>query len=103
MRIELSKPSEFERPRTPEEIPDKLEERIGSKGREIFENFVREINRLQAEQQAQLEQGGNRKIGECSRKCVTVLEVGKGMFDVGPDASRWLAYRTLASAVSLTL
>jgi hypothetical protein len=25
---------------------DKLEERIGSKGREIFENFVREINRL---------------------------------------------------------
>ena len=37
---------EFERPRTPEQILDKLEERIGSKGREIFENFVREINRL---------------------------------------------------------
>ena len=62
MRIELSKPSEFERPRTPEEIPDKLEERIGSKGREIFENFVREINRLQAEQQAQLEQGGTARL-----------------------------------------
>jgi hypothetical protein len=58
MRIELGKPGEFDRPKTPEEIIEKLEQRIGSKGREIFENFVREINRLQAEQQAQLEQGG---------------------------------------------
>jgi hypothetical protein len=41
----------FDRPRTPEEIIDKLEERIGSKGRKIFEDFVRKINALQAEQQ----------------------------------------------------
>ena len=51
MRIELGKPGEFDRPPTPEEIIDKLEQRIGPKGRIIFENFVREINRLQAEQQ----------------------------------------------------
>jgi hypothetical protein len=42
MRIELSKPGEFDRARTPEEIIDKLEERIGPKGRIIFENFVRD-------------------------------------------------------------
>jgi hypothetical protein len=41
----------FDRPRTPEEIIDKLEERIGPKGRALFEDFVRKINMLQAEQQ----------------------------------------------------
>jgi hypothetical protein len=51
MRVELGKPGEFERPRTPEEIIDKLEERIGPKGRALFEDFVRKINMLQAEQQ----------------------------------------------------
>jgi hypothetical protein len=51
MRIELGKPGEFERQQTPEEIIDKLEERIGPKGRALFEDFVREINKLQAEQQ----------------------------------------------------
>jgi hypothetical protein len=51
MRIELGKPGEFERPRTPEEIIDKLEERIGPKGRALFEGLVRKINMLQAEQQ----------------------------------------------------
>ena len=51
MRIELGMPGEFERPRTPEEIIDKLEDRIGPKGRKLFEDFVREINKLQAEQQ----------------------------------------------------
>jgi hypothetical protein len=56
MRIELGKPEEFDRPMTPEKIIDKLEQRIGHEGRVIFENFVREINRLQAEQQLEQEQ-----------------------------------------------
>jgi hypothetical protein len=43
MRIELGKPGEFDRPMTPEEIIDKLEQRIGHEGRVIFENFVREM------------------------------------------------------------
>ena len=56
MRIELGKPGEFERRATPEEIIDKLEQRIGHEGRVIFENFVREINRLEAEQQLEQQQ-----------------------------------------------
>jgi hypothetical protein len=36
---------------TPDEIMDKLEERVGPKGRRIFENFLRKVNKLQAEQQ----------------------------------------------------
>ena len=51
MRIQLSKPSEIrERPRTRRSRTNWG--RDSSKGREIFENFVREINRLQAERQA---------------------------------------------------
>jgi hypothetical protein len=46
----------FDRPRTPEEIIDKLEERIGPKGRVLFEDFVRKINMLQAEQQLEQQQ-----------------------------------------------
>ena len=56
MRIELGKPGEFDRPKTPEEIIDKLEQRIGPKGRILFENFVRQINQLQAEQQLEQQQ-----------------------------------------------
>ena len=54
MRIELGKPDEFDRPKTPEEIIDKLEQRIGHEGRVIFENFVREMQRLEARQQVEL-------------------------------------------------
>ena len=41
----------FRRTMTPDEIMDKLEERVGPKGRRIFENFLRKVNKLQAEQQ----------------------------------------------------
>ena len=51
MRIELGKPGEFDRPMTPEEIIDRLEQRIGHEGRVIFENFVRDMQRLEARQQ----------------------------------------------------
>jgi hypothetical protein len=56
MRIELGKPGEFDRPMTPEEIIDKLEQRIGHEGRVIFENFVREMQRLEARQQVEQQQ-----------------------------------------------
>ena len=56
MRIELGKPGEFDRPMTPEEIIDKLEQRIGHEGRVIFENFVREMQRLEARQQLEQQQ-----------------------------------------------
>src|SRR5262245_2894569 len=56
MRIELAKPDEFDRPKTPEEIIGKLEQRIGPEGRVIFENFVREMQRLEARQQVEQQQ-----------------------------------------------
>jgi hypothetical protein len=56
MRIELGKPGEFDRPMTPEEIIDRLEQRIGREGRVIFENFVREMQRLEAHQQVEQQQ-----------------------------------------------
>jgi hypothetical protein len=36
---------------TPEEIMDKLEQRVGPKGRKLFERFLRDVNKLQAQQQ----------------------------------------------------
>jgi len=65
MRIELGKPGEFDPPRTPEEIIDRLEQRIGPKGRIIFENLVREVNRLQAEHW--LETAGMARSGKSAR------------------------------------
>jgi hypothetical protein len=35
---------------TPDEIIDKLEQRVGPKGRKLFELFLREVNKLQAQQ-----------------------------------------------------
>jgi hypothetical protein len=40
----------FGRTMTPDEIMDKLEKRVGLKGRRLFEVFLRKVNRLQAEQ-----------------------------------------------------
>jgi hypothetical protein len=35
---------------TPEEIMEKLEERVGPQGRKLFEDFLRKVNKLQAQQ-----------------------------------------------------
>jgi hypothetical protein len=56
IKWEFGSAGAFDRPRTPEEIIDKLEERIGPKGRALFEDFVRKINMLQAEQQLEQEE-----------------------------------------------
>jgi Putative FMN-binding domain len=42
-----------------EEIMDKLEERVGPKGRKLFEQFLRKVNKLQAQQylEAQAQRG----------------------------------------------
>jgi hypothetical protein len=37
---------------TPEEIMDKLEQRVGPEGRKLFEQFLRKVNTLQAKQLA---------------------------------------------------
>jgi type I site-specific restriction-modification system R (restriction) subunit len=51
---------------TPEEIVDKLEKRVGPKGRKLFEQFLRKVNKLQAQQQleAQAQMGVTERSGE---------------------------------------
>jgi hypothetical protein len=39
----------FSRTMTPEEIMDKLKERVGPEGRKLFEQFLRKVNKLQAQ------------------------------------------------------
>jgi hypothetical protein len=50
IRWEVGTPGTFDRPRTPEEVMDRLEERIGPKGRKLFEHFLRKLNRLEEQQ-----------------------------------------------------
>jgi hypothetical protein len=38
----------FDQTLTPEQIMDKLEQRVGPEGRKLFERFLRDVNRLQA-------------------------------------------------------
>ena len=51
IRWEVSQADKFDRALTPEEIMDKLEQRVGPEGRELFERFLRQVNKLQARQQ----------------------------------------------------
>ena len=41
-----------ERGLSPDEIMDRLEERVGPEGRKIFEAFLKQVNKLQAKQMA---------------------------------------------------
>ena len=56
----------FNRTLSPEEIMDKLEERVGPEGRKLFEQFLRKVNKLQAQQQleAQAQMGVTERSGE---------------------------------------
>jgi hypothetical protein len=42
----------FSRTMTPDEIMNKLEERVGPEGRKLFEQFLRKVNKLQAQQRS---------------------------------------------------
>jgi hypothetical protein len=62
LKLEVGAAGSFDRPPTPEEIMDQLEERVGPEGRKLFENFLEQVNKLQAEQQqCQLEQQRQRR------------------------------------------
>jgi hypothetical protein len=41
----------FDRTLSPEQIMDRLEERVGPEGRKLFEKFIKQVNVLQAKQQ----------------------------------------------------
>jgi hypothetical protein len=56
----------FDRTLTPEQVMDRLEERVGPEGRKLFEQFIRKVNILQAKQQleAQAQMGVSERSGE---------------------------------------
>ena len=51
---------------TPEQIMDKLEARVGPKGRKLFEQFLRKVNKLHAQQylEAQAQRGDTERSSE---------------------------------------
>ena len=59
----------FSRTLTPDQIMDKLEERVGPEGRKLFEKFIRQVNVLQAKQQleAQAQSGDTERSRERGR------------------------------------
>ena len=50
IRWENSEGNAFNRSLTPDEIMDKLEQRVGPEGRKLFERFLRQVNKLQMQQ-----------------------------------------------------
>jgi hypothetical protein len=49
----------FSRALTPDQIMDKLEERVGPEGRKLFEKFIKQVNVLQAKQQLEAQAQGD--------------------------------------------
>jgi hypothetical protein len=66
IRWEVGAAGEFERPRSPEEIIQKLEERVGPEGRKIFERFLEQVSRLQEKQRLAImgEEAEEAEVGE---------------------------------------
>ena len=50
-RIEVSSPNDFSKLRSKQEIVERLEERAGPHARKLFEKFIKEVERLQANQE----------------------------------------------------
>jgi hypothetical protein len=63
MRWEVGEPGAFERPRSPEEVMDRLEQRIGPQARNLFERFLRKVQKLEEQQVLQLQAKGDDEIG----------------------------------------
>jgi 2-polyprenyl-3-methyl-5-hydroxy-6-metoxy-1,4-benzoquinol methylase len=66
IRWDVDPTGAFDRTLSPEEIMDKLEQRVGPEGRRLFEQFLRKVNKLQAQQQleAQAQMGDTERSGE---------------------------------------
>ena len=63
IRWEVGEPGAFDRPRTPEEIMDRLEERIGPQARKLFERFLRKVQKLEEQQVLQLRAKSDDEVG----------------------------------------
>ena len=66
IRWEVDPTGAFDRALSPEEITNELEERVGPEGRKLFEQFLRKVNKLQAQQQleAQAQMGDTERSRE---------------------------------------
>ena len=51
IRWDVGEAGAFDRSLTPDEIMDRLEKRVGPQGRKLFERFLRQVNKLQMQQQ----------------------------------------------------
>ena len=51
IKWEVGEAGAFDRSLTPDEIMDRLEKRVGPEGRKLFERFLRQVNKLQVQQQ----------------------------------------------------
>jgi hypothetical protein len=51
IRWEIGEPGAFDRPRSPEEVMDRLEQRVGPEGRRMFERFLKQITQFERRQQ----------------------------------------------------
>ena len=49
IKWDASESAMFDQTLTPEQIMDKLEQRVGPKGRKLFEQFLRKVNKLGAQ------------------------------------------------------
>ena len=49
-RVEVGRPEAFDRPRTPEEALQRLEESAGPEARKLLEGFLKKVDKLQRDQ-----------------------------------------------------
>jgi len=61
IKWDASESAMFDQTMTPEEIMDKLEQRVGPEGRKLFERFLRDVNEL----------GARRHLEAQAQTCVT--------------------------------
>ena len=67
IKWEVGEAGAFDRSLTPDEIMDRLEKRVGPKGRKLFEQFLRKVNKLQAQQYLEAQaQTGRSGPSNCS-------------------------------------
>jgi hypothetical protein len=64
IRWEIGDPGALDRPRSPEEVVERLEQRIGPEGRKLFERFLREVQQLEERQQLTASPSGPTASGE---------------------------------------
>jgi hypothetical protein len=76
IRWEVGAPGEHDRPRSPEEIIEKLERKVGPEGRRIFERFLQQVARLQEKQQLEI-------MGEEAEDAEMVEDEADAQSDIG--------------------